>query len=120
MKRSRPKDGASAEERLSAPDARDGLPPFVSRAADGAWRLAVHALPGAKKSEFSGIREGRLCIRIAAPAVEDKANAALTALTAQALRVRPSAISVVSGAKRRQKCLRLATDAEPDWNLLLP
>jgi uncharacterized protein (TIGR00251 family) len=96
------------------------MPPFVSRAADGAWHLLVHALPGAKKSEVSGIREGRLCVRIAAPAVENKANAALAALTARALGLRPAKISVLSGAKSRQKCLRIAADTEPDWKRLLP
>jgi uncharacterized protein YggU (UPF0235/DUF167 family) len=103
-----------------AADAPDTLPSFVSRAADGSWHVLVHALPGAKKSEFSGIRDGRLCIRIAAPAVENKANAALAALTARALDLRPAKISVLSGAKSRQKCLRIAVDAEPDWNRLLP
>ncbi|MDR2123573.1 MAG: DUF167 domain-containing protein [Desulfovibrio sp.] len=105
---------------MPAPDTPDTLPPFVSRAADGAWLLLVQALPGAKKSEFSGIRAGRLCIRVAAPAVENKANAALAELTARALGLRSAKISVLSGAKGRQKCLRIAADTEPDWNRLLP
>ncbi|MDR2669188.1 MAG: DUF167 domain-containing protein [Desulfovibrio sp.] len=105
---------------MPAVDASDTLPPFVSQTADGVWHLLVHALPGAKKSEFSGIREGRLCIRVAAPAVENKANAALAALTARALGLRQAKVSVLSGAKSRQKCLRIAADAEPDWKRLLP
>jgi uncharacterized protein YggU (UPF0235/DUF167 family) len=106
--------------RADAVTGRDTSPSFVSRAGDGSWHLLAHVLPGAKKSEFIGIREGRLCARIAAPALENRANIALTALTAKALNIRPAKISVVSGVKSRQKRLRLATDAEPDWSLLLP
>ncbi|MDR1946696.1 MAG: DUF167 domain-containing protein [Desulfovibrio sp.] len=110
----------NGESAINSAKTPDTAPPFVSRATDGSWHILVHALPGAKKSEFSGIREGRLCIRIAAPALENRANAALADLTAKALNIRPAKISVISGVRSRQKRLRLATDSEPDWSLLLP
>ncbi|MDR1490906.1 MAG: DUF167 domain-containing protein [Desulfovibrio sp.] len=94
------------------------LPPFIRQTGEKEWRILVHVLPGAKKSEVSGIRNGRLCLRVAAPAVENKANKALLAFAADLLGIRHSALSIASGTNARQKLLLVAASDEPDWKLL--
>ena len=56
------------------------LPPFAAKAEGDGWFLAVRVQPGAKKSEYVGVADNRLRIRLAAPAVENKANKALSHL----------------------------------------
>ncbi|MDR2801208.1 MAG: DUF167 domain-containing protein [Desulfovibrio sp.] len=94
------------------------LPPFIRQTGEKEWQILVHVLPGAKKSEISGIRNGRLCLRVAAPAVENKANKALLAFAAGVLGIRSSALSIASGTNARQKLLLVASSKEPDWKLL--
>ena len=94
------------------------LPVFAIAAKDGGWHLLVRVQPGAKKSEFAGEIDGRLRIRLAAPAVENKANKALVAFVAKALGLRPAKVSLVSGDTGRQKRLLIEADTEPDWTKL--
>ena len=70
------------------------LPPWLLPISPQEWFLLVRVLPGAKKSECAGVMEGRLRVRIAAPAVENKANKALVAFIAKTLNRRPSSISL--------------------------
>lgn len=93
-------------------------PPYASPAGENAWHLLVRVQPGAKKTECAGENEGRLRIRLAAPAVENKANVALTAFVAKTLGIRPSKVSLVSGETSRQKRLLVSSAKEPDWDLL--
>jgi uncharacterized protein (TIGR00251 family) len=55
------------------------------REVDGAIMLTVHVQPGAKRSEMAGLHGDALKIRLAAPAVDGRANAALLAFVAQRL-----------------------------------
>lgn len=96
-----------------------GRPCFVVPAGEGGWHLLVRVQPGAKKSEFAGEQTGRLRIRLAAPAVENKANRALTAFIAGALELRVSKVLLLSGATGRQKRLHIVADEEPDWSRLV-
>ena len=95
-------------------------PAFVLPAKAGGWQMLVRAQPGAKKSEFSGIMDGRLRVRLAAPAVENKANRALLAFVAKALGLKGSKVTLVSGETGREKRLHIAADVEPDWSRLSP
>lgn len=95
-------------------------PPFVEAGRTGGWHLLVRVQPGAKKSEIIGVRDGRLCVRLAAPAVENKANKALTVFIAKALGIRPSRVSLLSGETGRQKRLLVQVEQEPDWSPLHP
>ena len=94
-------------------------PVFASPAGEGVWSVLVRVQPGAKKSEFAGVRDGRLCIRLAAPAVEKKANKALTVFMAEALGLRSAKVTLVSGETGRQKRLLISVEEEPDWNRVL-
>ena len=96
----------------------EGRPPYVVPAKEGGWDLFVRVQPGAKKSEFTGVQDGRLRIRLAAPAVENKANKALMAFVAAALGLRPAKVALVSGETGRQKRLHITCEKEPDWTVL--
>lgn len=70
-------------------------------------RLQVRVQPGARRSQIMGIDEGVVRVRIAAPPVEGKANAALCAVLAEALGVRPHAVTLVRGATGRLKLVEV-------------
>lgn len=81
---------------------------WLNRAADGSVTLTLHIQPGAKKTEFAGLYGEALKIRLAAPPVDGKANAALIAFLAKACGVSKSAVVLVSGETSRSKRVRLS------------
>lgn len=86
---------------------------WARRVAAG-WLLSVHAQPGAKKNGVAGIHGEALKIRIAAPPVDGKANAALIEFVAQSLGVARKRVSIARGGKGRDKqVLVAAPEADP-------
>jgi uncharacterized protein (TIGR00251 family) len=79
------------------------MSPWHRRLADGTIVLAVHAQPGAKRTEVSGLHGEALKIRVAAPALEDRANEALIGFLAKRFGVARRDVTLVSGAKSREK-----------------
>ena len=87
--------------------------------ADGVTTLIVHVQPGAKRSEVVGRHGDALKIRVAAPAIDGRANAALLTFIAERLRLAKSAVSLKTGQSSRQKVLQVAgTSAEAVRQLL--
>ena len=84
----------------------------------GVLTLAVHAQPGAKRTGVAGLHGDALKIRVAAPALEDRANEALVEFLAQALRVPRRSVTLVSGAKSREKRFEIAGSAIDPETLL--
>ncbi len=80
---------------------------WLNRAADGSVVLTLHIQPGAKKTEITGLHGEALKIRLAAPPVDGKANAALIAFLAKACGVSKSAVELVSGDTCRAKRVRV-------------
>ena len=80
---------------------------WLSRAADGSVILTLHIQHGAKKTEITGLHGEALKIRLAAPPVDGKANAALIAFLAKACGVSKSAVELVSGDTCRAKRVRV-------------
>ncbi len=75
--------------------------------------LTLHIQPGAKKTEVVGLHGEALKIRLAAPPVDGKANAALLAFLATKLSRRGTALSLLSGDTSRAKRVRIdGIDAE--------
>lgn len=67
------------------------------------WLLELHVQPGAKVTAAVGEHGGRLKLKIAAPPVDNKANAHLLAWLAARLGVPKSALRLVRGETSRQK-----------------
>ena len=76
---------------------------WYRRQPDGALCIRVHAQPGAKRTEVAGLHGEALKIRVAAPALEDRANAALIEFIAARLGVAKRDVSLASGARSREK-----------------
>ena len=78
-------------------------------------RLSVRLTPNASRSEIGAVIEGpdggaALQVRVAAPAVDGAANAALIGLLAKSLGLRKSGIAIVSGERARRKIVELSGD----------
>lgn len=72
------------------------------------WLLSLRVQPGAKRTEVSGEYGDLLRIRLAAPPVDGKANAALVAFVARELGVPKSAVTLERGDTSRTKIIRIA------------
>jgi uncharacterized protein (TIGR00251 family) len=70
-------------------------------------RFEVYVQPRASKTELAGRHDGLIKIRIAAPAVENAANRALTEFIAQRLGLAKHAVRVAAGAASRRKVLEI-------------
>ena len=77
------------------------------RQGDRQTTLTLHIQPGAKKTEVAGEYGDALKIRLAAPPVDGKANAALIAFVADRLGVAKSSVSLKSGQTSRRKVLEV-------------
>ncbi len=88
------------------------------RRTEGGWLLQVHAQPGAKTSNVAGMHGEALKIRIAAPPVDGKANAALIAFVAAQLGVAKRLVTVEKGESSREKLLRIADPGADPARLL--
>jgi uncharacterized protein len=76
--------------------------------------LDVRVIPRAARDELAGTRDGRLLVRVTAPPLDGRANAAVCALLAKAAGVPKGAVSVVRGASARDKRVRIeGVDDEP-------
>ena len=65
--------------------------------------LEVHVQPGARSSEFAGRHGERIKIRLAAPAMENRANEALVEFLAAHYRVPKRNVRITAGLKSRDK-----------------
>jgi len=82
---------------------RSEQPPVWARRNGADWLLELHVQPGAKTTAVVGEHGGRLKLKIAAPAVDNKANAHLLAWLATQLGLPKSAVRLVRGESSRQK-----------------
>lgn len=89
----------------------DGAP-WARRTADG-WALALHVQPGAKRSAAAGLHGERLKLRIAAPAVDGRANEALIAFVASNLGVPKARVAVAKGERSREKLVVVSGECDP-------
>ncbi len=79
--------------------------PFV--AVDGGVVLHLRVQPGARQSVVVGRHGDALKVKVAAPPVEGKANAAVVALVAAVLRVRVGQVEVLAGPMSRTKRVKV-------------
>jgi uncharacterized protein len=76
--------------------------------------LRVRVQPRASRDAITGWRDEALAVRVTAPPVDGAANAAVSALLADALDVAASAVTVIRGERARDKvvCVRGLTTPE--------
>ena len=65
--------------------------------------LELHVQPGAKRTEFAGKHGERTKVRLAAPAVDNKANEALVEFLADYYRVPRKNVTITRGPRSRAK-----------------
>lgn len=94
-----------------------GLPAWAryDRAQD-LWTLQIHVQPGARATQLAGEHDGRLRLKIAAPAVDNKANKTLIGFVSAWWGVPQRQVGIVRGENARQKTIvvRGAGDRLPD------
>ena len=81
-------------------------PPFANDVAYGCT-LAVRVHPGARKNGVTGVHADALKIALTAPPVDGKANEALIAFLAEALRLPRARIAILAGIATRTKTIRI-------------
>jgi uncharacterized protein (TIGR00251 family) len=69
--------------------------------------LELHVQPGAARSEFAGRHGERIKVRLAARAVEGKANEALIDFLSKHFKVPRRSVRILSGLKSRQKRVQI-------------
>ena len=82
--------------------------------------LTLQIQPGARKTEVVGLHGDALKIRLAAPPVDGKANAALLEFIADRLQLTRSAVSLIGGQTSRRKVVGLAAAPKDTEQRLLP
>jgi hypothetical protein len=70
---------------------------------DGAVAFSVRVQPRASRNAVEGEWQGALKVRLTAPPVDDKANAALCAFLAEQLNIPRSAVRILAGERSRNK-----------------
>lgn len=91
-------------------------PSFLRRTGDGVCEIRVRVVPGAARSEVTGVLGDRLKVRVAAPAEAGRANRAVLDLFREWLGVRD--VEIVSGRSSRNKTLRVrGIDADAEGKL---
>ena len=89
-------------------------------AGDGRITLTLHIQPGAKKTAVAGRHGDALKIRLAAPPVDGKANAALLEFIADALGLPKAAVKLKSGHTSRRKVREVDGATEDAMAALIP
>jgi len=69
--------------------------------------IAVRLTPRAGANEITGERDGVLLVRVTAPPVDGRANAALCRLIAKRVGVGVRSVTVIQGAGSREKIVRV-------------
>ena len=73
----------------------------------GPGTVKVRLQPRASRDEIAGERGGALLVRLTAPPVENRANEALCRLLAKRLGVAPTRVTLLRGAKSRDKTVQV-------------
>ena len=97
-----------------------GESPSWLRAAGTKTIVWVAAQPGSKTTALVGLHDGALRVRIAAPALDGRGNAALCAWLAETLALARRDVSILRGEKSRRKQLAVSMSAESVATILDP
>jgi uncharacterized protein (TIGR00251 family) len=82
--------------------------------------VTLRVVPGARRSEVIDASGEQLRVRIAAPAVDDKANVELQRFVAELFGVRRSAVTLRRGHRSRDKVVHVSGASTPPPSLRAP
>ena len=74
---------------------------------NGAVVISVRVQPRASRNAIEGEWQGALKVRLTAPPVDDKANAALCVFLAEKLNIPRSAVRILAGERSRTKRVQI-------------
>ncbi len=80
--------------------------------------LDIRVIPSASKNEIQGFRDGVLRVRIAAPAVDGRANRALVDFLAAAFHLPRSSLVIVKGHTSHRKRIEIPIGLQEVLNLV--
>ena len=86
---------------------KDDVPPCL-KAVGEACELHVQVVPNASRTVVAGLHDGALRVRLMAPPIEGRANAALLAWLARSLGLPRRAVQLLGGDTSRRKRVHLA------------
>jgi uncharacterized protein (TIGR00251 family) len=69
--------------------------------------LKIRVIPNARKTQFTGYRDGELLLRLNAPPVDGKANKAAIDFVSRYLGISRSAVLLVGGERSRHKIFEI-------------
>ena len=76
------------------------------------YSIMLHVQPGARANALAGLHGGALRVRIAAPAADNRANAALIAFLTELTGVAKSSMSIRHGRTSRRKLVEISGGPE--------
>ena len=82
----------------------------------GAVIVDIHVIPNASRTQADGLHDGALRVRLHAPPVDGKANAALVDWLADAIGIAKSHVEVIRGQTSKRKQLRISASAATSAN----
>jgi uncharacterized protein (TIGR00251 family) len=82
-------------------------------------QLNIKALPGASRTEFAGIKDDRLRIRVAAAPEDGKANAEMLVFLSKSLGCPRRDLKILSGEKSRLKTISLPSACKSQLESIL-
>lgn len=86
----------------------NGAPALQVRERPGGLVFTVRVQPKAARDELTGIRDGVLWLRVTAPPVAGKANAAVVALLAEKLNIPRVSLALTGGARSHNKTIQVS------------
>lgn len=93
---------------------RNGVPPCLSclkAVGEEACELQVQVVPNASRTAVAGLHDGALRVRLMAPPIEGRANAALLAWLARSLDLPRRSAQLLGGDTSRRKRVHLGCPA---------
>jgi len=69
--------------------------------------IAVRVRPSGRENAIVGVRDGKVIVRVTAPAIEGRANEAVRRLVAKRLGVARSSVTIVRGHRSRDKLVEI-------------
>jgi Uncharacterized conserved protein len=96
------------------------IPLYLQRERSGTWLIMLWVQSNAKKSGFAGLHGERLKLKLSAPPVDGKANAAVLHFLSETLELPARNLSLIAGRSTRAKTVRVSDISDETLLARLP